>query len=46
VRIEYHPAVEHDVAEALRRYEAASPRLGREFKAELRQLIASAARNH
>jgi plasmid stabilization system protein ParE len=43
VRIEYHPAVEQDVAEALRRYDAVSQRLGEEFKAELRRVIAVAA---
>jgi hypothetical protein len=31
------------VAEALQRYDAVSPRLGEEFKAELRQVIAVAA---
>jgi len=43
VRIEYHPAVEQDVDDALRRYDAVSQRLGDEFKAELRRLIAVAA---
>ena len=43
MRVEYHPAVEHDVAEALRRYDAVSQRLGEEFKADLRRLIAVAA---
>jgi hypothetical protein len=43
VRIEFHPAVEQDVAEALRRYDAVSQRLGEEFKAELRRFIAVAA---
>ena len=43
MRIEYHPAVEQDVAEALRRYDAVSRRLGEEFKAELRWVIAVAA---
>lgn len=43
MRIEYHPAVEQDVAEALRRYDAVSQRLGEEFKAELRRVIAVAA---
>lgn len=43
MRIEYHPAVEQDVAEALRRYDAVSQRLGEEFKAELRRFIAVAA---
>ena len=43
MRVEYHPAVEQDVAEALRRYDAVSQRLGEEFKAELRAAIAVAA---
>ncbi len=43
MRIEYHPAVERDVAEALRRYNAVSQRLAEEFKAELRRAIALAA---
>jgi plasmid stabilization system protein ParE len=43
VRIEYHPAVEQDVADALRRYDAVSQRLGEEFKAELRRVVAVAA---
>jgi len=43
VRVEYHPAVEQDVAEALRRYDALSQRLGEEFKVEMRRLIAVAA---
>jgi hypothetical protein len=45
VRVEFHPAVAHDVAEALRRYDAVSQRLGDEFKAELRRVVAIAARN-
>jgi toxin ParE1/3/4 len=43
VKVEYHPAVEQDVAEALQRYDAVSQRLGDEFKAELRRLIGVAA---
>jgi len=43
VRIEYHPAVEPDVAEALRHYEAVSERLAEEFKSELRRFITAAA---
>jgi len=43
VRIEFHPAIEQDVAEALRRYDSVSQRLGEEFKAELRRVIAVAA---
>jgi hypothetical protein len=45
VNVEYHPAVERDVAEAFKRYDAVSPVLGDEFKKELRQLIALAAAN-
>ena len=43
MRIEYHPAVEQDVAEALRRYDPVSQRLGEEFTTELRRFIAVAA---
>ena len=43
MRIDYHPAVEQDVAEALRRYDAVSQKLGDEFKAELRHVAALAA---
>ena len=43
MRIEYHPAVEQDVAAALQRYDAVSQRLGEEFKAEVRQFINVAA---
>jgi toxin ParE1/3/4 len=43
VRVEYHPAVAQDVAEALRGYASVSERLGEEFKAELRRVIALAA---
>jgi len=45
VRVEYHPAVEQDVAEALRRYDSVSHRLSEEFKAELQRMIALAAAN-
>ena len=45
MNVEYHPAVEQDVAEALRRYDAVSQRLGDEFKTELRRTIAMAASN-
>lgn len=41
--VEFHPAVEQDVAEALQRYDAVSQKLGEEFKAELRRAIAVAA---
>jgi hypothetical protein len=45
VSIEYHPAVEQDVAEALQRYDAVSQKLGNEFKAELRRMISLAAKS-
>jgi hypothetical protein len=41
VRIDYHPAVQQDVADALQRYDAVSRKLGEEFKAELRRVIAA-----
>jgi len=43
--VEYHPSVRQDVAEALRRYRAVSNSLGEEFEAELRRVIAMAAKN-
>ncbi len=43
MRVEFHPAVERDVAEALQRYDSVSQRLGQDFKAELRRVIAVAA---
>lgn len=43
--VEFHPDVARDMAEALRRYDAVSPRLGDEFQAELRRMIAAAAAN-
>jgi hypothetical protein len=45
VRIEYHPSVRQDVAEAMRRYKAVSERLANDFKAELRRAIAIAGAN-
>jgi len=45
VNVEYHPAVEQDVAEAFKRYDEVSPVLGEEFKKELRNLISLAAAN-
>lgn len=45
MRVEYHPAVEPDVAKALRDYDLVSERLGADFKAELRRVIAVAATN-
>ena len=41
--VEFHPAVELDVAEALRRYDSVSARLGEGFQTELRRMIAVAA---
>ena len=43
MRVEFHPAVEQDVAEALRWYDSVSSRLGQEFEAELRRTLAVAA---
>jgi len=45
MRVEYHPAVEQDVAEALARYDSVSQRLGGEFRSEWRRVIAFAAAN-
>ena len=45
MNVEYHPAVEQDVAEAFKRYDEVSPVLGEEFKKELRNLISLAAAN-
>jgi len=45
VNVQYHPAVEQDVADALRRYDEVSPILGDEFKKELRHFIRLAAAN-
>jgi hypothetical protein len=39
MRIEYHPSVRRDVAEAMRRYRAVSENLAGDFKAELRAVI-------
>ena len=43
MRVEYHPSVEQDVAEALRHYASVSQRLGGEFTTELRAAVAVAA---
>ncbi len=43
MRVEFHPAVEQDVAEAQQRYGSVSARLGEEFQAGLRRVIAVAA---
>ena len=45
MRLEYHPAVRQDVAEAMRRYKAVSEGLACDFKAELRHVIALAGAN-
>jgi plasmid stabilization system protein ParE len=45
VRIEFHPAVQQDVAEAMRYYHGVSARLAGDFNAELRRVIAEAAAN-
>jgi plasmid stabilization system protein ParE len=45
MRIEYHPSVRQDVAEAMRRYQAVSERLANDFKRELRRVVAMAAAN-
>jgi plasmid stabilization system protein ParE len=42
MRIEYHPSVRRDVAEAMRRYKAVSEKLADDFKGELRRVIAMA----
>jgi plasmid stabilization system protein ParE len=45
MRLEYHPAVRQDVAEAMRRYRAVSEKLADDFRAELRDIIALAFAN-
>ena len=45
MNVQYHPAVEQDIAEALKRYDEVSPVLGDEFKQELRHFIKLAATN-
>ncbi len=45
MRLEYHPAVRQDVAEAMRRYKTVSQKLADDFKAELRGVIAMALAN-
>jgi plasmid stabilization system protein ParE len=45
MRVEYHPYVRQDVAEAMRRYKAVSSKLAADFKTELRGLIAIAVAN-
>ena len=43
MRVEYHPAVAQDLAEALRYYSSISERLEAEFEGEVRRKIAAAA---
>jgi plasmid stabilization system protein ParE len=45
VRVQFHPAVADDLAEALERYDAVSNHLGEEFKSEFRRVVAMAAAN-
>ena len=45
MNVQFHPAVEQDVAKAFQRYDVVSQKLGEEFKAELQRTIALAA-NH
>ncbi len=45
MRLEYHPAVRQDVAEAMRRYKTVSQKLADDFKADLRGVIARALAN-
>ena len=45
MNVQYHPAVEQDVAGALKYYDEISPVLGDEFKKELRHFIALAVAN-
>jgi plasmid stabilization system protein ParE len=42
VSIHYHPAVEQDVSESLKRYDSVSQKLGEEFKSELRRIASLA----
>jgi hypothetical protein len=39
MRIEYHPSVRQDVAEAMECYKAVSEKLADDFKAEMRRVI-------
>ena len=43
--LQYHPAVIHDVAEAIQHYQSVSHVLSSEFKVELRRVIAMAVSN-
>jgi plasmid stabilization system protein ParE len=45
MRLEYHPSVRQDVAEAMRRYKAVSARLADDFKVELCRVISMAVAN-
>ena len=43
MKVQYRPAVAHDVAAAVRLYRGVSERLAEEFKAELRRTVAMAS---
>jgi plasmid stabilization system protein ParE len=45
VSLEFHPAVAKDLAEAVRRYDPVSPRLGEQFLEEFRHVVKLAARH-
>jgi plasmid stabilization system protein ParE len=45
VRIEFHPEVAKDLAEAARRYDSGSPQLTEQFMEEFRRMVAIVARN-
>lgn len=45
MNVQYHPAVEKDILEALKYYDEISPILGDEFKKELQHFVALAVTN-
>jgi hypothetical protein len=45
MRVEYHPDVRRDVAEARRRYKAVSEKLADDFRTEMRRVVAMASAN-
>jgi hypothetical protein len=45
VTVEFHPAVENDLADALLRYDGVSTHLGEDFKTEFRKMVAMAVAN-
>jgi hypothetical protein len=45
VSVQYHPAAEQDVSEALQRYDSVSQKLGEEFRAELQRVVSLAERD-